>query len=150
MSVQGYQVELQSERDYVAELYRRLDAERARVKVKYAEALQGTGGTLVDREVEVKTLGREARRLDVADNELCFGRLDSKDGDVSYIGRIGIYDEANEFEPLLIDWRAPAARPFYVATGATPENMRRRRQFHTRGRDIVDFTDETFGRPTAG
>ena len=48
---------------------------------------------------------------------------------------------------MLLDWRAPAARPFYTATGASPENMRRRRQFHTRGRRVVEFTDETFGRP---
>ncbi len=53
----------------------------------------------------------------------------------------------DEAEPLLIDWRAPAARAFYVATGASPENMRRRRQFHTRGRRVLDFTDEILGRP---
>jgi len=87
------------------------------------------------------------KRLDVADNGLCFGRLDALSGDRSYIGRIGIFDKADSYEPLLIDWRAPAARPFYVATGATPENMRLRRQFHTRGRQIVDFTDEILGRP---
>ena len=68
-------------------------------------------------------------------------------GDRSYIGRIGIFDKANEYEPLLLDWRAPAARAFYVATAASPENMRRRRQFHTRGRHLVDFTDEILGRP---
>jgi DNA helicase IV len=50
----------------------------------------------------------------------------------------------------LVDWRAPAARAFYVATAATPENMRRRRQFHTRGRQVVDFTDEVLGRPGDG
>src|SRR6185312_5642516 len=43
----------------------------------------------------------------------------------------------------------PAARAFYVATAASPENMRRRRQFHTRGRRILEFTDEIFGRPDA-
>ena len=48
---------------------------------------------------------------------------------------------------MLLDWRAPAARAFYVATAANPENMRRRRQFHTRGRRVVDFTDEVLGRP---
>ncbi|HEV7855003.1 MAG TPA: RNA polymerase recycling motor ATPase HelR, partial [Mycobacterium sp.] len=53
-----------------------------------------------------------------------------------------------EYEPLLIDWRAPAARPFYTATGANPESMRRRRQFHTRGRRVIDFTDEELGRPS--
>ena len=45
----------------------------------------------------------------------------------------------NEYQPLLLDWRAPAARAFYVATAASPENMRRRRQFHTRGRQVRRF-----------
>ncbi|MDQ3990670.1 MAG: AAA family ATPase, partial [Actinomycetota bacterium] len=58
-----------------------------------------------------------------------------------------LLDEENEYEPVLLDWRAPASRAFYVATAATPENMRRRRQFHTRGRRVVDFTDEVLGCP---
>ncbi|RBO91548.1 RNA polymerase recycling motor ATPase HelR [Nocardia puris] len=139
--------ELRSEQDYLAGLYGRLDAERARAKDRYRAALRGDGGTLVDRDVEVRASAREVRRLDIADNGLCFGRLDALSGERSYIGRIGIFDEDNEFEPLLLDWRAPAARPFYTATAAHPENMRRRRQFHTRGRRLVDFTDEVLGRP---
>ncbi len=90
------------------------------------------------------------KRLDVADNGLCFGRLDTVSGEHSYIGRIGLFDEENEYEPVLLDWRAPASRAFYVATAANPENMRRRRQFHTRGRQVVDFTDEVLGRPDGG
>ncbi|MGW0183860.1 RNA polymerase recycling motor ATPase HelR [Nocardia sp. NPDC003345] len=147
MPTPGYEDELRSERDYVAGLYTRLDEERAQAKGRYSAALRGNGGTLVDRDVEVRTLAREVKRLDVADNGLCFGRLDSVTGERSYIGRIGLFDEADEYEPLLLDWRAPAARAFYVATGASPENMRRRRQFHTRGRRLLDFTDEIFGRP---
>src|SRR4029077_19992407 len=86
-------------------------------------------------------------RLDVADSGLCFGQLESVEGERSYIGRIGLFDNENDYEPLLLDWRAPAARAFYVATAASPENMRRRRQFHTRGRRVLDFTDEVLGRP---
>ncbi|MEV6390574.1 RNA polymerase recycling motor ATPase HelR [Nocardia xishanensis] len=150
MTTQGYEDELRSERDYVAGLYARLDAERARVKGRYSAALRGTGGTPMERDFEVRALAKEARRLDVADNGLCFGRLDAVSGEHNYIGRIGIFDEANEYEPLLLDWRAPASRAFYVATAASPENMRRRRQFHTRGRRVVDFTDEVLGRPGGG
>ncbi|KAA5827191.1 AAA family ATPase [Saccharopolyspora hirsuta] len=138
---------MRSEREYVAELYARLDAERARVRGEYRTALRDHGGTAVERDVEVRALAREAKRLEVADNGLCFGRLDGVSGERSYIGRIGIFDEDDDYEPLLLDWRAPAARPFYTATGANPENMRRRRQFHTRGREITDFTDEVLGRP---
>jgi DNA helicase IV len=147
VSTQGYEEELQSERGYMAGLYARLDAERTRVKGEYTAALRGNGGTPMERDVEVRARAKEAKRLAVADNGLCFGRLDPVSGAHSYIGRIGLFDEENDYEPVLLDWRAPAARPFYVATGANPENMRRRRQFFTRGRQVLDFTDEVFGRP---
>jgi len=146
VSAEGYEEELRSERSYVAGLYARLDAERARVKGEYKAAMRGTGGTPMERDVQVRASAKEAKRLDVADNGLCFGRLDTLSGERSYIGRIGLFDEKNEYEPVLLDWRAPASRAFYTATAATPENMRRRRQFHTRGRQVVDFTDEVLGR----
>jgi DNA helicase IV len=150
VSTQGYEEELRSERGYVAGLYTRLDAERARVKGEFEAALRGTGGTPMERDVEVRARAKEMKRLAVADNGLCFGRLDNISGEHWYIGRIGLFDEENEYEPVLLDWRAPMSRAFYVATAATPENMRRRRQFHTRGRHVVDFTDEVLGRPSTG
>jgi len=144
--------ELRREQDYVTELYTRLDAERARVQDKYRAALKSPidkqdGATLVSRDVEVRALAQQMARLDVADDGLCFGRLDTADGERRYIGRIGILDEDDDFRPLLIDWRAPAARAFYTATAASPEDLHRRRHFLTRGRRIVDFTDDHFGRP---
>ncbi|PEG38611.1 helicase [Mycolicibacterium agri] len=143
---------MRSERDYVAGLYARLDAERARVADRYRAALRSpvdpaNGGTLVERDAEVRAMAKEATRLNVADNGLCFGRLDAVTGERTYVGRIGIFDKDRDYEPLLIDWRAPAARPFYTATAATPLNMRRRRQFHTRGRRVLGYTDEVLGRP---
>ncbi|WP_207768502.1 RNA polymerase recycling motor ATPase HelR [Mycobacterium ahvazicum] len=149
MSNPGYEGELRSEQDYVTGLYARLDAERARAKENFRAALLGDGESLSDRDAEVRAVAREVKRLDVADYGLCFGRLDAISGERSYIGRIGLFDADNEYHPLLLDWRAPAARAFYVATAATPEGMHRRRQFHTRGRSIDDFTDEVFGRPGA-
>lgn len=149
MTTRRYENELHSEQSYVAGLYERLDAERTRLKDKYDAALRAPidaqdGGTLVDRDASVRGLVAQMDRLNVADHGLCFGRLDSLAGERSYIGRIGLLDEDNDYEPLLVDWRAPAARAFYVATAANPENMRRRRQFRTLGRRIVDFTDEVF------
>nr|WP_198429170.1 RNA polymerase recycling motor ATPase HelR [Nocardia bovistercoris] len=138
---------MRAEREYVAGLYARLDAERAAAKRRYSVALRGDGESAMEREFEVRALGREVKRLDVADNGLCFGRLEAVTGERSYIGRIGLFDRDDEYEPLLLDWRAPAARAFYVATAASPENMRGRRQFHTRGRRILEFTDEVLGRP---
>jgi DNA helicase IV len=150
VSDQGYDDELRAERGYVAGLYARLDAKRERVGDEYRTALRGTGGTPMERDNDVRALGRELKRLDVADNGLCFGRLDDVAGEHWYIGRIGLFDERNDHEPVLLDWRAPASRAFYVATAANPEHMRRRRQFHTRGRQVVDFTDEVLGRPGGG
>jgi DNA helicase IV len=153
VSTRGYEDELESERGYVARLYARLDAERARVKGRYGEALRSpidlqNGESLLQRDAEVRALAKTATRLNVADNGLCFGRLDTLTSEPTYIGRIGLFEE-DSYEPLLLDWRAPAARAFYVATAASPENMRRRRQFHTLGRRVVDFTDEILGRPDA-
>ncbi|QFU91201.1 RNA polymerase recycling motor ATPase HelR [Amycolatopsis sp. YIM 10] len=147
MSNHGYEDELRSEREHITGLYARLDAERARVKREYQASLGGNGVGAMERDVSVRALGREVKRLDVVDNGLCFGRLDTVSGEAYYIGRIGLFDEENEYEPVLLDWRAPASRAFYVATAVSPENMRRRRQFHTRGRRVLDFTDEVFGRP---
>lgn len=154
MTDHEYEDELRAERSYIAGLYARLDAERARVKDRYHAALRAPidaqdGGTLVDRDAEVNATAEETKRLDVADSGLCFGRLDTDDDEKLYIGRIGLLDRENDYESLLLDWRAPLARAFYTATGAHPENMRRRRQFHTRGRQVTDFTDEILGRPTA-
>jgi DNA helicase IV len=147
VSTQEYEDELRSEQSYITGLYKRLDAERARVKREYDAALLGTGGTPMERDDQVRASAKQAKRLAVADNGLCFGRLDTISGEHSYIGRIGLFDEEKEYEPVLLDWRAPAARAFYVATAATPENMRRRRQFLTRGRQVISFTDEVLGRP---
>ena len=69
-----------------------------------------------------------AKRLAVLDAEhegLVFGRLDRTDGEIRYIGRIGVRDA--DYEPLVIDWRAPAAEPFYRATPANPMEVVRRR-----------------------
>ncbi|MBO0676554.1 helicase [Mycolicibacterium sp. S2-37] len=155
MSDLGFEQELRAEQSYVDRLYARLDAERARLREKYSAALRGPvdrsdGGTLFQRDAEVRALAKQQQRLDVADQGLCFGRLDADTGERLYIGRIGILDDDVELDALLLDWRAPAARPFYVATAAHPEGMRRRRQFHSRGRRLTDLTDEVLGRPTAG
>lgn len=150
-----YDAELRSEQAYVDDLYARLDAERARVKARHSAALRGdvdtqNGATLLARDAEVRATAAQMDRLNVADAGLCFGRLDGVDGERLYIGRIGVLDDAHDHEPLLLDWRAPAARAFYTATGANPEGMRRRRQFHSLGRRLLDFTDEVFGRPRDG
>src|SRR4051812_27253238 len=84
------------------------------------------------------------------ENGLCFGRIDDTDGGVRYIGRIGLYDESGAHAPLLTDWRAPAARPFYLATAAAPDGVRRRRHIRTRERTVVALDDEVLDLDAAG
>ena len=153
MSTRRYEEELRSEQSYVTGLYARLDAERARAKDKFRAALAGDAETLADRDSEVRAVAKEVKRLNIADEGLCFGRLDAISGERFYIGRLGLFDAENDYEPLLLDWRAPAARAFYVATAARPEDLHRRRQFHTHGRRLVEFTDgflEVLPMPTEG
>ena len=82
--------------------------------------------------------------LDAAESGLCFGRLDRRDADVPrYVGRIGLSSEDGGEEPLLVDWRAPAAQPFYTATPLHDLGVRRRRHIRTRGRTSSRIADET-------
>ena len=84
-----------------------------------------------------------ARRLAVLDAEhegLVFGKLDHDDGDVRYIGRIGVRDP--DFEPLVIDWRARAAEPFYRATPAAPMGVVRRRVLRCRDDKVIGIEDD--------
>ena len=90
--------------------------------------------------------GEQLARLDAAENGLCFGRLDLRSGECLHIGRIGLRDESGEGEPLLIDWRAPAARAFYVATAGAPHGVRRRRHIVMRGRRVTGLDDEVLDR----
>jgi DNA helicase IV len=67
-----------------------------------------------------------------------------------YIGRIGLFGEDRDADPLLIDWRAPAARPFYLATAVSPEGVVRRRHLRTRGRQLTGIDDEVLDLTAAG
>ncbi|WP_049571038.1 HelD family protein [Streptomyces sp. SBT349] len=136
-----------SEQAYVTRLYGRLDELRAEAGTRLDAVLVATGlghQGLAERDVAAAELARRAATLDSVENSLCFGRLDMLDDEARYIGRIGIMDGEGGFEPLLIDWRAPAARPFYVATARTPEGVRRRRHIRTSGRRVTGVLDEEF------
>ncbi|SBV24829.1 DNA helicase IV [Micromonospora krabiensis] len=73
---------------------------------------------------------------------LVFGRLDGLDGTVRHVGRVGLREDGEDGEPLLVDWRAPAARPFYTATAVDPQGLARRRHIRTRGSTVVGVDDE--------
>ena len=146
--------ELRDEQAYVAQLYARLDAERQWVSKALDAALNDGAATGPEarwlRDAAVDTWSDRRRRLRVADSGLCFGRIDTSGHGVVHVGRIGLSEPESAGTPsnslpLLVDWRAPIARPFYTATGAQPEGISMRRHFRTRGRSVLDFTDEWFG-----
>ncbi|HEV2635793.1 MAG TPA: UvrD-helicase domain-containing protein [Actinocrinis sp.] len=97
----------------------------------------------MDRETLETHYTRRLSDLYAAEHGLCFGRIDDADGERQYVGRIALADE--DHEPLLTDWRAAAAEPFYRATPAAPGTIAGRRHLRTRGRTVVDFEDDAFG-----
>ncbi|HEX4787824.1 MAG TPA: ATP-binding domain-containing protein [Actinospica sp.] len=140
--------EVAREQQYISMLYGRLDDLRARASGELTRVGRETAGTrqhLVERDVTTRALGTRLVQLDAAEDGLCFGRLDLDDDERHYIGRIGILDEQDDYEPLLVDWRAPAARAFYVATSAAPLGVRRRRHIHTRLRTVTGLDDDALG-----
>jgi DNA helicase IV len=134
------------ERRYVGMLYERLDARRRETAQRLHDVLHsetvGTPQALTERDVAAAMYTDRLAALRAAEHGLAFGRLDAEDGERRYVGRLGLLDEDNEYEPLLMDWRAPAARPFYTATAASPEGMRRRRHLRSRRREVLAVDDE--------
>ena len=119
----------------IAELSGRLEALR--------KAPGGIGQKALDRDMEVHRLTTRLRTLRRFGLDLCLGRIVSVDNsEPVYIGRLGLTD--SEGRRLLIDWRSPAAEPFFGATHANPMGLASRRRYRwTRGR-ISDYWDEIF------
>lgn len=89
-----------------------------------------------------RMLRRQHEELRRAREGLVFGRLDARDGTVRHVGRVGLRDDGEDGEPLLLDWRAPAARPFYTATAVDPQGQARRRHIRTTESTVVGVDDE--------
>src|SRR5215471_7636906 len=139
------------EQAYVDMLYRLLDEARDRTERALAGTLGsgGAGGTFqarLERDFTAVEQSRRLAQLNAVEHGLCFGRTDAQpDAEHSgtlYIGRIGLRDD--EHEPRLIDWRAPAAHPFYAATPRDPAGLIRRRHIYTRNRAVTGVDDEVF------
>jgi DNA helicase IV len=141
---QSEATELEREQAHVDRAYARLDVMRDRAQQRAAGVLrQGKGGTHQarhDRDAFVRSSLYRLEQLDAAEYGLVFGRLDEHEGDVWHIGRIGVNDD--DYEPLVVDWRAPVAVPFYRATPLEPLGIWRRRHLHMRGRRIMRLDDE--------
>ncbi|MFJ3927696.1 HelD family protein [Streptomyces sp. NPDC090022] len=112
-------------------------AHRAHVLKAPAES----AGEAYERENTAERVAKEIGRLEGAEKGLVFGRIDGTDGTALHIGRIGLHTEEDDL-PLLVDWRANAARPFYEATPAHPMDLRRRRHLRLEERTVVSVSDE--------
>lgn len=138
--------EMLDEQAYISMLYDRLDALRKQVSDRLEQVLRDAGGSQAQARTERESTAamyiERLTQLGAAENGLCFARLDFRDGGCRYIGRLGILDDHGDYEPLLLDWRAPAARPFYVATPLSPEGVVRRRHIKMAGRTVVGIDDE--------
>jgi len=100
----------------------------------------GRGRAAMDRDVEIHRVSARLRTLRRYGLDVCLGRLVTTDGRVTYIGRIGVCDPGEE--PLVIDWRASAARPFFAATAASPGVVASRRRYRWANGRIVEYWDE--------
>jgi hypothetical protein len=110
--------------------------------------LGGTFQARYERDVFDEAVVNRLTQLDLGDAALVFGRIDrmaeTPDGlEAFHIGRLAIADE--ESEPVVVDWRAPVAEPFYRATGREPMGLARRRHFAVHGRTLLGLEDELFG-----
>jgi DNA helicase IV len=156
--------ELEAEQQHVDRVYSRVDeaarsASRIAVEGHQRGQAQNVGRVrdeeqtgLYERDVLVFAAARRIAELDAEHEGLVFGRLDSDSGDDTppaqtadeleklYVGRIGVRDA--EYEPLVIDWRAPAAEPFYRATATDRLRVVRRRVLRNKGARIVGLEDD--------
>jgi DNA helicase IV len=154
-----------AEQDYLDRAYDRLEVVRAETQARLQEAFRERGGTFqsyTERDIRVRNSLNRLEQLQLGREALIFGRIDRPPGsepvgeeaagaidydpaqgtESFHIGRLAVSDA--EHEPLVVDWRAPVAEPFYRATGARPMGLRRRRHFLTEGRRVIDLEDELF------
>lgn len=125
----------QSLEQSIAELSERLGAAR--------KAPGGSGQQALDRDSEIHRLTARLRALRRFGLDLCLGRMVAADKpEPVYIGRLGLTDSAGR--RLLLDWRSPAAEPFFAATHANPMGLASRRRYRWAGGRINDYWDEVF------
>jgi RecA/RadA recombinase len=132
------------EQQVVDKVYERLQVMRAQArelkKEGHSRATSGPTSGLVERDAMVLRAAGTMSDLDSQEEGIVFGRLDFEDGDTYRIGRLGVREE--DRQPLVVDWRAPAAAPFYRATPGEPLGVDRRRVITCAGPKVVGLDDE--------
>ena len=142
--------DLETEQAYIDFAYRCLAASKQAAADMGSTWEVGEGGTSqarFERDVMVETMSHRLAQLEFGDAALLFGRIDQapngQAGGQYYIGRVAVSDDNQD--PVVVDWRAPVAEPFYRATGTDPMGLLRRRHFASRGRTLLNIDDELFG-----
>lgn len=137
--------EMRREQEFIDGLHRRVDVLRGDAEASVTDALAQGDKPMqarLERDILVAERSGLLAALNAVDGSLCFGRIDLTGGATHHIGRIGLRAGDIERTPILIDWRADVARPFYLATGHTTMGLRRRRHISTDGRRVTALHDE--------
>lgn len=140
----SYSAQLHEEQQAVSRAYDRLDALRAQVRARLdtvrAAGSHGSPTQRTERDSFATMYEDRLTQLRAVEDRLVFGRLDNAKGEHRYIGRLGLSDERHE--PILTDWRAEAARPFYEATPFSHGDIVMRRHITLNFREVVGVEDE--------
>jgi len=103
----------------------------------------GGGQAALERDLEIHRLSGRLRALRRFSLDACLGRIvPAGGGGPVYIGRFGLTDAGGT--RLLVDWRTPAAEPFFGATHADPMGLLSRRRYRWTGGRVTDYWDEVF------
>jgi DNA helicase IV len=164
--------DLEDEQEFLNRAHDGLESMRGEARHMLQGVLDlGKGGTFqsrTERDIVVRTSLARLEHLDIGDQALYFGRIDRFPdpepetdtgtgttpiptdrpllGESFHIGRLAV--SGPDHEPLVVDWRAPVAEPFYRATGLDPQGLARRRHLAVRGRTVLGLEDEYFVDPT--
>ncbi|MGP9694806.1 hypothetical protein ACT3TZ_09350 [Brachybacterium sp. AOP25-B2-12] len=101
------------------------------------------GQESVQRDAELRRLDARLRSLRGVGHDACLGRMTRDSGERVHIGRLGLQD--SDGTTLLVDWRSPAAEPFFAATRAEPLGLTSRRRYRWSGGRVRDYSDEALG-----
>jgi DNA helicase IV len=146
------ETEIANEQRYVDRVYQRVEAMAESARELAAEGhararLDDADGVkfdhyrrLFERDALVNHAQRRLARINAEHAGLVFGRLDRSSGETEYIGRLGVWDE--DYESLVMDWRAPAASVFYQATPVDPMGVVRRRVLRCLGERVTGVEDD--------
>ncbi|MGO2519718.1 MAG: RNA polymerase recycling motor ATPase HelR [Microbacterium sp.] len=126
----------------IAETVRRGVADTSARLDRLLSAPSGVGGAAVERDLEIHRLNARLSMLRRYGIDMCLGRIVTDAGEHIYIGRLGL--TGADGQQLLVDWRAPAAEPFFGATHGDPMGLVSRRRFRWSGGLISDYWDEAF------